>query len=152
MHSRSWSQRGFGVTELIVVVALIGVMALLGAPSLLSYWRTSGLGAGADELAGVLGRARALAITQNTSVCVQVIGTSVRFLIPNCAGAVFTGTGTDSAGIIRLAGGLQVGGGGGVIFTNTGGANPAGAYTVTSPTYGGVRGVVVATTGRVTIQ
>ena len=152
MRSRLWSQRGFGMTELIVVIALIGVLAVLGVPNLLTYWQTSTLGAGADEFAGILGRARALAVTQNTTVCVQVVGTSVRFVIPGCAATVWTGTGTDAAGVIRLSGGLQISGGASAIFTSTGGANPGATYVVTNPQDGNTRSVAVSTTGRLTIQ
>jgi type IV fimbrial biogenesis protein FimT len=152
MRSRLWSQRGFGMTELIVVVALVGVLAALGVPSLLRYWQTSALAAGADELSGVLSRARALAVTQNTTVCVQVTGTSVRFVIPTCAGTVWTGTGTDAAGLIRLSSSLQISGGASAIFTSTGGANPGATYTVTNPQDSKTRTVQVLTTGRVTVQ
>ena len=152
MRSRLWSQHGFGLTELVVVLALIAVLAVLGVPNLLTYWQTSTLGAGADEFAGVLSRARALAVTQNTTVCVQVTGTNVRLLIPGCGGTVWTGSGTDAAGVIRLSSGLQISGGASAIFTSTGGANPGANYVVTNPTNGNTRGVTVATTGRVTIQ
>ena len=152
MRSRLWGQRGFGLTELIVVLGLLGLLAILGVPNLLRYWQTSTLGAGADELAGVLGRARALAVTQNTTVCVQVTGTNVRLLIPGCAGTVWTGTGTDAAGVITLSNSLQISGGASAVFTSTGGANPGATYTVTNPQNGNTRSVAVATTGRVTIQ
>ena len=154
MRSRLWNERGFGMTELIVVVALIGVLAALGVPNLLRYWQTSSLAAGADEFAGVLSRARALAVTQNTTVCAQVTGTSVRFVIPSCAGTVWTGTGTDAAGVIRLSSSLQISNPSGVsaIFTSTGGANPGANYTVTNPQDGKTRSVQVLTTGRVTVQ
>jgi prepilin-type N-terminal cleavage/methylation domain-containing protein len=154
MRSRWWSERGFGMTELIVVVALIGVLAALGVPNMLRYWQTSTLAAGADEFAGVLSRARALAVTQNTTVCVQVTGTSVRFVIPTCAGTVWTGTGTDAAGVIRLSSSLEISNPANVmvIFTSTGGANPQGSYTVTNPKDGKTRSVQVLTTGRVLQQ
>jgi Tfp pilus assembly protein FimT len=151
MRSRLGRERGFGMAEL-VVVALLGVLAALGVPSLLRYWQTSTLGAGADELAGVLGRARALAVTQNTTVCVQVTGISVRLVIPTCAGTVWTGTGTNAAGVISLSGGLQVSGGASAIFTSTGGASPGATYVVTNPKDGNTRSVQVLTTGRVTVQ
>jgi prepilin-type N-terminal cleavage/methylation domain-containing protein len=152
MRSRLWSQRGFGLTELLVVLGLIGLLGVLAVPNLLRYWQTSTLGAGADEFAGILGRARALAITQNTAVCAQVTGTNVRLVVPTCGGTVWTGTGTDGSGVIRLSGGLQISGGASATFTNTGGANPGATYTVTNPNDGNTRSVVVATTGRVTIQ
>ena len=154
MRSRLWDERGCGMTELIVVVALFGVLAALGVPNLLRYWQTSTLAAGADEVAGVLSRARALAVTQNTTVCVQVTGTNVRLVIPTCAGTVWTGTGTDAAGVFRLSNSLQISNPLGVsaIFTSTGGANPGATYTVTNPKDGNTRSVQVLTTGRVMAQ
>ena len=79
-------------------------------------------------------------------------GTSVRFVIPTCAGTVWTGTGTDAAGVIRLSSSLQISGGASAIFTSTGGANPGATYTVTNPKDGKTRSVQVLTTGRVTVQ
>jgi prepilin-type N-terminal cleavage/methylation domain-containing protein len=152
MRSRLWGQRGFGLTELIVVLGLIALLAIVSVPNLLRYWQTSTLGAAADEFAGVLSRARALAVTQNNTVCVQVTGTSVRLLTGGCAGTVWTGTGTNAAGVITLANSMQISGGPTVVFTGTGGATALANFTVTNPKNGNTRGVAVATTGRVTIQ
>jgi len=151
--SKHWlNERGFGLAELIVVVAVIGVLAALAMPTFLTYWQTAGLSAGAAEMSSVLGRARALAIAQNTSVCVQVSGTSVRFRTVSCAGTIWTGSGTDSAGLITLANSMQISGATSAIFTNAGGANPGATYTVTDPRTARTRSVVVAATGRVTVQ
>jgi prepilin-type N-terminal cleavage/methylation domain-containing protein len=152
MRSRLGTQRGFGLTELIVVLGLIALLAILGIPNLLRYWQTSSLGAGADEFAGVLSRARALAVTQNTTVCVQVVAPNVRLLTTGCAGTVWTGTGTDAAGVIRLANSMEIGGSPSVIFTGTGGATAVANFTVRNPRNNNTRTVAVATTGRVTIQ
>ena len=133
MRSRLWGQRGFGLTELIVVLGLIALLAILGVPNLLRYWQTSTLGAGADELAGVLSRARALAVTRNTTVCAQATGNNMRLLTGGCAGTVWTGTGTDAAGIIRLSNSMQITPGPTVVFTGTGGATAVASFTVTNP-------------------
>jgi prepilin-type N-terminal cleavage/methylation domain-containing protein len=151
MRSRLWGQRGFGLTELIVVLGLIALLAVLGVPNILRYWQTSALGAGADELAGVLSRARALAVTQNNTVCAQVVGTNVRLLTGGCAGTVWSGTGTNAAGVITLSNSMEISGGP-VTFTGTGGAAAQANFTVRNPRNNSTRGVAVATTGRVTIQ
>jgi type IV fimbrial biogenesis protein FimT len=151
------NDRGFSLTELLVVVGLIGVLSLVAVPSLLTYWRTSSLAAGAEQLASVMNRARQLAINQNRSVCVERSGTNVR-LRPtsaspaDCTGAVWTGVGTDSAGLIQIANSLQVSGAASAIFTNVGGASTTATYTLTDPKTGLSRSVVVSSTGRVTIQ
>jgi Tfp pilus assembly protein FimT len=146
------NERGLGLTELIVVVALIGVMGLLATPSLLSYWRSSSLTAGTEELTSVMHRARHLAIRQNTSVCVERTGGSLRLRTVSCAGTIWTGAGTDSAGLITISNNLQVGGAGSVVFTNIGGASTAGTFSLTSPTTGYSRNVQVTSTGQVIIQ
>jgi type IV fimbrial biogenesis protein FimT len=156
------NERGFGLTELIVVVALIGVMGLLAAPSLLTYWRSSTLTAGAEELASVLNRARQLAIRQNASVCVERnSATTLRLRAGTCAGTVLTGIGTgtdsaglitDSAGLISISNGLQLGGAGSVVFTNVGGASTTGTFSVTDPSTSHSRNVQITSMGQVIIQ
>src|SRR4029077_18177706 len=79
MSNRRFNEQGFGMAELIVVVAVIGLLAALAMPSFLSFWQSSSLSAGSAEMASVLNRGRQLAVSQNTSVCVQVSGSNVRF-------------------------------------------------------------------------
>ena len=152
MSNRRLNEQGFGMAELIVVVAVIGLLAALAMPSFLTYWRSSALSAGSAEMASILNRGRQLAVSQNTSVCVQVSGTSIRFRTVSCAGTIWTGTGTDGAGLISLSNGLQISGGASAIFTNAGGANPGATYTVTDPRTARTRSVVVSATGRVNVQ
>jgi Type II transport protein GspH len=104
-----------------------------------------------------MNRARQLAISRNSSVCVERSGTAVRLrpttVTPaDCTGAAWTGVGTDSAGLIQIANDLQVGGATSAIFTNVGGASTTATYTLTDPKTGRSRSVVVSATGRVTIQ
>jgi Tfp pilus assembly protein FimT len=143
-----------GMTELVVVIALVGLMAGLGVPQLLRYYQTTALAAGADEFVGVLSRARALAITENTTVCVQVTGTNVQLRVPTCGDPVRTVRAlTDTNGVIRLANSMQLSNAGAsAVFTSTGGANPGATYTVRNPLDNHTRGVSVAATGRLTIQ
>ena len=158
MINKVSNERGFSLTELIVVIGMIGLLSLLAVPSLLTYWQSSSLTAGAEQLASVLNRARQLAISRNSSVCVERNGTAVR-LRPttatpaDCTSAVWTGVGTDSAGLIQIASSLQVSAASAsVIFTNAGGASTTGTYTLTDPKTNRSRTVVVSTSGRVTIQ
>jgi Tfp pilus assembly protein FimT len=156
------NERGLGLTELIVVVALIGVMGLLATPSLLSYWRTSSLTAGTEEVASVMNRARQLAIRRNASVCVERnSATTLRLRDATCGGTILTGVGTgansaglvtDSAGLITISNGLQLGGAGSAVFTNIGGASTTGTFSVTNPTTGYSRNVQITSTGQVIIQ
>jgi prepilin-type N-terminal cleavage/methylation domain-containing protein len=153
MRSRLSNERGFGLTELIVVLALIAVLSVFAVPNLLTYWQTSTLGAGADEMASILARARAMAITENTTVCVERSSTYVQYRKPGCGGAVWAGRGTDSAGAIRLASGLTVSAAtASVVFTNLGAASTAGTYTVTNPKTSQSRTVIVDASGQVRIN
>jgi prepilin-type N-terminal cleavage/methylation domain-containing protein len=152
MTRRTASERGFSLTEVIAAIGLIGVLCVMSVPNMLRYWQTSTLNAGAAELATVMARARALAVTLNTAVCVQVTGTTVTLRLVNCAGTLWTGPGTDSGGVIQLSNNLQIGGGAAATFTNFGGALPTATFTVTDPKTGLSRSVVITATGRVTVQ
>ena len=157
MRTRTSNERGYGLVELVVVLGMLSLLTAFAVPSLLSYYQSSSLRAGAEQLSAVIHRARQLAIRQNTSVCVELTGTTVRLRTtnvtpPDCAGTVWAGVGTDSAGIIRIANDLQVGGAANAIFTNAGGASAATTYTLTDPKTGRSRNVLVAVTGRVSIQ
>ena len=151
MSNRQLNERGFGMAELIVVLAVIGLLAALALPSFLTYWQSAGLSAGAAEMASTLNRGRQLAIAQNGSVCVQVTGTSIRYRSVSCAGTIWTGTGTTSAGLVSLSNGMRISGGP-VTFTNAGGATANASFLVTDPKTSRFRTVSVTVTGRVVVQ
>src|SRR5258708_6829233 len=133
-------EAGFSLSELIVVIAMIGVLAALGLPQFMSYWRTSATTAAASELATAVNRARQLAISGNQNYCAEVSASSVRYrqnANATCtAGTIWTGTGTDGSGLINLANNMSVSGGP-VVFTSLGAAALAGTFTVTNPNGGG---------------
>ncbi len=138
--------------ELVVIVAIIGIIMAVSTPALISYWRTSTLRAGAEELSAVLNSARHLAIKENTTVCVRRQGNRVRYHVPACGGAAWTGVGTASNGDIQLANNVTVSAAtADVIFTYLGAASTPGTYTVTNPVDGRTLNVIVASTGRVRI-
>ena len=146
------NERGFSLTDLIATIGLIGVLSTLSVPNMLKYWQNSTVNAGAHEFAAVLTRARTLAVTRNTAVCVQVAATTVTLHLVDCAGTQWAGPGTDSNGVIRLSNNLQIGGGATATFTSFGSAVPTATFTVTDPKTGLSRSVVVTATGRVTVQ
>jgi Tfp pilus assembly protein FimT len=147
------------MTELMVVVAILGIITAVSAPSLWTYIRTATLRAGAEEMVSVLNRARQLAIGMNTTVCVTNNGASAQYRVATCGGAAWTGVGTDADGSIRLANDLRVSGANHLCFNylGAGSTTPApcaanGTLTVTNPSGGATVTVIMATTGRVRIQ
>jgi len=147
--------RGFTLAELVVILAIAGVLAALVAPTLSSYARTSALQAAARELATSINLGRQIAISQNTTVCVEVATVmSIRLRTGGCGGTIWTGPGTDGSGAIRISdpSALHLSTTGNVVFTSLGAASPAGTYTLTNPVNNGTRTVVVAATGRVSVR
>jgi Tfp pilus assembly protein FimT len=161
--------RGFSVAELIVVVAVIGLVMAVGMPTFVSYWRTSTVKAGAQELIALLNNGRQLAIRENESVCVKAdvaspsYGTRLRYLRGSCAATqtctatagvspcIWTGAGTDSNGYVTLSNDMQVQPPAtDVLFTYLGAANPGGTFSVrwTNNT-GATATVTLAASGRV---
>ena len=147
--------RGFTLAELIVVLAIGGILATLVAPALASYARTATLQAAARELATSLNLGRQLAISRNSSVCVEVASpTHLRLRTGGCAGPIWTGLATDGSGAITIsdAAALRISATANVVFTGLGAATPAGTYTLTNPANNGTRTVVVAATGRISVR
>jgi Tfp pilus assembly protein FimT len=150
---RRLGQRGIGLAEILVVIAVIGIMAVATMPSLVTYWQASTLTAGAQELQAVLNSARQLAIRQNNSVCVERSGARVRYRLGGCTGTAFVGAGTDGNGWISLANSVQITNStANVVFSYLGAASPAGTYTVRNPANTNqTQTVTVTASGRVKI-
>jgi prepilin-type N-terminal cleavage/methylation domain-containing protein len=155
---RRSDSRGFTLAELMVVVAILGILAVLAAPTLFSYIQTSALQAGARELATAINLGRQLAIARNTTVCVEVTGTNIQLrtglpLLPPCLGTIWTGPATDSTGLIKVSDPrtLRISTTANAVFTNLGAASTPGTYTVTNPVDDKTQTVTVAPSGRVSI-
>ena len=153
------SSGGYTITELTVVVAVLGVLSAVTIPTLWTYLRTATLRAGAEEAISVLNGARHLAIRMNTTVCVTNDGTRAQYRVGSCGAAAWTGTGTDADGHIRLANHLSVSGANNLCFNalGAGSATPPpcaanGTLTVAEPRGVATLNVVMATTGRLRIQ
>jgi prepilin-type N-terminal cleavage/methylation domain-containing protein len=153
------SPGGFTMAELVVVVAILGLVAAISAPNLWTALRSAALRAGAEEAVAVLNGARHLAIRLNTTVCVRNDGLQAQYRVGSCAAAAWTGVGTDSSGNIRLANGLRVSGSRTLCFNalGAGAATPSpcmanGTLLVTSPSGDDTLSVVMATSGRLRVQ
>ena len=143
---------GFTLMELVVVIAVIGILAVLGLPMFVTYYRAATLRAGAEELATILNDARQFAISSNNSVCITRDSvTTVRYHVGTCGAAAYVGTGTDTNGDVRLSTAVQITNDPQVTFTYLGAATPGGVYTVQNPVNGATQTVTVVTSGRITI-
>jgi Tfp pilus assembly protein FimT len=147
------------MTELIVVVAVIGIIMAVSVPTLWTYFRTAALRGGAEELVTVLNGGRQLALRMNQTVCITTTANTVQYHVGTCGAGAWAGPGTDSAGNITLSNSITVSGGNNLCFSYLGAgvATPAPCisnttYTVTNPQGGATMSVTVATTGRVRIQ
>ena len=154
---RLLTNEGFSLVELIVAVAMMGIIVLLGYPYVASYLQAAQLRGAAEELVTMINGARQMAIARNTTVCVTLSGTTATYrtgVSSGCTGGtLFTGAGTASDGTMRLQNSMQISAStASVTFTSLGGATPAGTYTVQNPTTGSTLSVVVSAAGRVTIQ
>ena len=145
-------QPGFSVGEIVVVLAIIGVVTTVTAPMMLSYWRAAALKGAAQELAAIANQARALSISRHTLVCMDQQSNRVRLLTGGCAGAAWVGAGTDANGWFSLDSGIAITTNPQVVFNPLGAATTAGTFTVHNPSDGNNMSVAVATTGRVTVS
>jgi len=145
---------GFTFVELMIVLAIGAVLTALATPTLLSYWDSWSLQAGARELASTINLGRQLAIATRTAVCVDLNGGNLRFRVGGCAGTVWTGSVTDAAGTIRLSDAtlLELSSNGRPVFTTLGAASPGATYTVRHARTHASRTVVVAGSGRITVE
>jgi prepilin-type N-terminal cleavage/methylation domain-containing protein len=142
---------GFSVMELVVVIALIGILFVMTVPFFLSYYQAAAARANVQEVITLFNQARELAIRQNDIVCVNMpTTTQMAFLLSSCAGTAWTGAGTDAAGKINLPQGFTIGPLTNVTFNYLGAAGAATTYTMTNATTGQTSTISIALTGRVT--
>lgn len=145
---------GFSLIELTIVLAITATVAVVAVPTLLSYWDSWSVQAGARELASAINLARQLAIATRSPICVDLNGTNLRFRVGGCAGDVWTGPVTDASGSIRISDPttLTVSSNGRLVFTTLGAATPAATYTVRHARTHASRAVVVAASGRISVE
>jgi type II secretion system protein H len=145
---------GFTLVELMVVLAITATVSIVAAPTLLGYWDSWSLQAGARELATAINLGRQLAIATRTSICVDLSDAHLRFRVGGCAGDVWTGAVTDAAGRIRISDPttLDISSSGRLVFTTLGAATPGATYTVRHARTHASRAVVVAGSGRISVE
>ena len=156
------ARRGFTLVELLVVLGVVGILTAAGTPYFMTYWQSAKLRGGAEELATIVNQGRQTAINNNCTVTANMSSNNVQLSLgtncprpPYCAGLPcnWRGPGTDSSGNFTLASGnLVTAVTASPVFTYLGAASSPGTFTVTNPTDGSTLSVVVAASGRVTIQ
>jgi prepilin-type N-terminal cleavage/methylation domain-containing protein len=144
-------QSGFSLIEVVLVVAIMGILAVLATPMFLTYYQGAQLRVAAEEVATFLNHGRQLGIKENVGVCVQITATAMYFRIGDCVGAIWVGPGTDGAGNVSLPQGVTLTTTADPVFTYLGAANPAATYTVTNTQTAATLQVKLAASGRVCI-
>jgi len=144
---------GFSLIELLVVLAVLGVVIGVGVPLVLTYYSNAQNTVGAQQIRTILNQGRQMALDRAAFVCVQVPTPTQMTLYLNstCAGTPWVGSITDGAGNIALQAGFTVSASASPVFDYLGRALPPTTYTVTNTTTGSPLTVSVATSGRVTI-
>jgi type IV fimbrial biogenesis protein FimT len=84
MKNTKQNQSGFTLMELLVAVAIAGILLAVGMPSMREFIQNGRITAVTNELVGTLMVARSEAIKQSTQVCVCP-STTVNAAIPACA-------------------------------------------------------------------
>jgi prepilin-type N-terminal cleavage/methylation domain-containing protein len=144
--------QGFTLAELVVVIAVIGILAVMAVPFYLTYLRAAGLKSGAQQVVTLINQARELAIKENGNVCVTLpSATQMRYRLGTCAGSAWVGAGTDATGNINLPAGVTATASANPIFNYVGSALPVATYTLTFTQTGATLTASVAASGRVTI-
>ncbi|HXJ84232.1 MAG TPA: prepilin-type N-terminal cleavage/methylation domain-containing protein [Candidatus Methylomirabilis sp.] len=143
---------GYTLTELAIVLALIGTLTALATPSFLTYYQASRLRVGAEEVAALINQGRQLGIRQNVGTCVHITSTAVQYRLgTSCDAAAWLGPGTDASGNLAIPSGITLAASADPIFNYLGASNRGGTITVTNTQNGSAVHVTVAVSGRVTI-
>ena len=71
-QGRAGGQRGFTLAELIVAIAIIGIISIVATPLFMTFLRAMETRGASQELAALLHQARELAITTNSNYRVQI--------------------------------------------------------------------------------
>lgn len=144
--------QGFTLAELVVVIAVIGILAVMAVPFYLTYLRAAGLKSGAQQVVTLINQARELAIKENGNVCVTLpSATQMSYRLGTCAGTTWVGAGTNATGNINLPPGITVTASANPIFNYVGSALPVATYTLTYTQTGATLTASVAASGRITI-
>lgn len=147
------AEGGFTLAELVMVIAVIGILSVMAIPAFLRYYQAATLKSGAQQFAAMINQARELAIKENGNVCVKLSSpTQMIYAMNSCTGTAWVGAGTDATGNINLPPRITATAPANPpIFNYIGSALPAATFTLTNAQTGATLTVSVAASGRVTI-
>jgi len=148
---RSRAEQGFSLTELVVFIAVVGVLFVMTIPFFVRYYQAAAARADVQQVITLFNQARELAVKQNGTVCVTMpTNRQMVFRLSTCAGTVWTGPGTDDVGNINLPPGFTIGPLSNVRFTYLGAAMETATYTMTNTTTSHTSTISITLSGRVT--
>jgi Tfp pilus assembly protein FimT len=148
---RRCRERGFTVTELVVFVAIVGLLSVMTVPFFVRYYQAAAARADVQTVITMFNQARELAIKQNGNICVTLADNSHMLLREgSCAGVAWIGAGTDGVGNLTLPPGFTITPLSTVTFNYLGAADVVQTYTMVNSTTGGTMTISIAMTGRVT--
>lgn len=139
------------MTELALVMAIVGVLAALATPTFMTYYQASRLRVAAEEVAAFINQGRQLGIRQNVGVCVHIGSAAVQYRLGSCASGAWLGPGTDTLGNIAVPQGTTLTTTADPLFNYLGAATPAATITVRNEQTDATMRVSVAASGRVSV-
>ena len=142
-------QSGFSLPELIVFLAVVGILSTMSTPFFLNYYRTAQVRGAASDIAAYLNQGRQLALQRNANVCVHITASAMHYHLGGCGGAAWLGPGTDGAGNIPAPDNITLSTTADPVFNYLGAATPAATYTVSRGTTSLT--VTVSASGRVLV-
>ena len=143
-------QAGFSIAELVVFMALVGILSVMSVPAFISYYQSAAARSNTQTVITFFNQARELAVRQNDTVCVTLpTNTQMVLRLNNCGGAIWTGPGTDALGNINLPPGFTIGPLNSVTFNYLGAAGAATTYTMTNSTTTDTMTISIALSGRI---
>jgi Tfp pilus assembly protein FimT len=149
--SRSFGAAGFSIPELVSFMAVVGALFAVSIPSFVTYYQAAALRTDVQQVITLFNQARELAVRQNDTVCVTMpTGSQMALRLGSCAGAVWTGPGTDTAGNMNLPQGFTIAPLAGVTFNYLGAAGAPTTYIMTNSTTSATSTISVSLSGRVT--
>jgi len=151
-QSRVGGQRGFTLVELMVIIAIIGIISTMATPLFTTFLMASETRGASQELAALLHQARELAIARNASYTVRIDVSGNRLCFGDNVNCTWTGPGTDAQGYMRLVNRARLTNVTANPTFNHLGTGGAGTITVQNASGTSSLNVVVASSGRIRIQ